>query len=170
MKDSSNNKSNNKSFWIVTITALVLVGVMTFGIAYAIRSKQIDAEFDKAFQKQQESADDPAIQGYTLTYDNKTYSNVAELIGVVKEPITVDIHVVYPDTEADKQAYITFNNDKTITYPLIVDGNPVHIVLPSLEADVPSYKEFIDSVSQPDSAYTSESRSDTEESTTKGEK
>ena len=138
-------KQNNK-FWLVCIGVVVLVGLITFGITYAIRSKQIDEEFRQAFDGSiVEEVDNHQIVGYTITYNDKEYKDAVLLIGEIKEPVTLKIRIQYQNGDiVDKEAYVSFNPDKSITTPDLKDGDYVQIILPSLEAEIPTFKEFLD--------------------------
>jgi hypothetical protein len=146
--EKTDKKASDKKFWICTIVGLVFVGIITFVITYIIRGKQIDKEFQEAFSSEEVAEiDEQAIKSYIIYYNDKEYSDVTLLIGVITEPETLKIRLTYAnDDVVDKEAYISFNSDIEDLIPHIKDGDYVQIIMPSLDADIPSYSEFLDTV------------------------
>ena len=124
-------KKVDKKFLIIASICVLLVGAISFGITYYIRNKQMDDEFRRAFEgydMERKEMEATTIFSYIIKLDGKEYSNVQDLVGVVTEPKTFEIHIIYTnELEADKSGYITFDN---IVNPEIKDGDNVHIVLP----------------------------------------
>lgn len=146
----------NKKEKIIIAIVFVLVGVISFGVTYIIRSKQIDEEFANAFQSNENL---PEITSYTIYLDDNEYYNIAQLIGVVEEPVTLDMKVTYSDgTTIDRQGYVSFNTDNTVYEAYMKDGDYIQIVLPDKDLDIPSFNEFLDETGVTDKVYKQEEK------------
>ena len=133
----------DKKFLIKASIAIILVGLISFGITYYVRSQQMEKEFQEASKwadMEREKDEAETITSYKIKYKDEEYTNLTQLVGVVTEPDDCKVVVRYGDnTETEKLGYFTFDE---ITMPEIKDGDTFHIVLPMTYKDAITFDEF----------------------------
>ena len=108
----------DKKFLIKASIAVILVGLISFGITYYVRSQQMEKEFQEASKwadMEREKDEAETITSYKIKYKDEEYTNLTQLVGVVTEPDDCKVVVRYGDnTETEKLGYFTFDE---ITMP-----------------------------------------------------
>lgn len=120
-------------FWPITIISLLILGAITFGVTFGIRTWQLnryEEELFNAVDSSEEDSDTIDISAIKVGYEGQTYT-LDEFVELDEIPVIVDILIMDADGElSNKQAYVScsVDNSDMIQY---IDGVYGRLIIPS---------------------------------------
>lgn len=130
------SKEKIKNFCILLIV-LACIGLVTFVIAFEVRTKQIDTYVKNIKYVNSDSTSSPKdstdnVKALKVVVNKKTY-NVVEFMKLKKIPTVVDVIVMYKDSNkmVKKPAYVSYNGDKSVKDFVYQDDKYGRLILPS---------------------------------------
>lgn len=104
---------------------------------YHLTMRRLDAEIESiSLERSLDTGDGVSILGVSVDIGGERYSDIQDLIGVIKEATVGTCVVTYADgTVKEKSCYISFNTDSEIEDAVYLDEVYGRIILPCLDDD-----------------------------------